>query len=124
MKLTEKEILERLPDYEDFIQLAEEIEGISIAKSKLDIAIKTAEVEIVRKVTTNPEYFQNGKVPAMSYIESTFKYAGISGELIPLRLQLAELNSRLEKYKMQMDVYKMFMDIWRTFSANSRKSSL
>jgi len=124
MQLSEKQILEKLPDYEDFMGLTEEIENISFEKTKLDITIKTLEVEIVRKVTTLPEYFQAGKVPSMSFIESTYKYAGINGELVPMRTKLAELTSLLEKLKMQMDVFNTFVDIWRTLSSNSRKANL
>lgn len=117
-------LIKKLPDYDDFIKVIEEIESNSRRKSKLEIQIKTMESELVKKVTTDPIYFQAGKMPSMNYIEATWKYTGTNNELVPLRLELAEVTSTLEKSKLRMDVYKTMLDIWRTLSANSRRAEL
>jgi hypothetical protein len=118
------ELIRKLPDYEDFMNLASEIERLSYEKSKLEIQIKTKESEIVKLVTTDTRFFQNGKVPAMNYINDVYKYTGINGELIPFRESYADVSSQLDKLKIKMDVYKTMLDIWRTLSANERKAAL
>lgn len=118
------DLLKKLPDYEDFMTLADSIELTSKEKARLEIQIKTLETELVKKVTTDPTYFQSGKVPSMVYIESTWKYTGLDNELLPLRLRFSELTAELEKSKIKMDIYKTMLDIWRTLSANERKASI
>jgi len=118
------ELIKKLPDYEDFMTLAETIERLSTKKARIEIQLKTLETELVRKVTTDPAFFQGGKVPSMAYIDGTWKYTGLNNELVPLRIEYAELTSSLEKSKITMEVYKTMLDIWRTLSANERKASL
>jgi len=124
MKTDIKELTAKLPDYEDFMSLAEAIATESDETKKLDILIKDSEANIVKTVTTDTKYFQNGKMPSMSYVEATYKYTGLDGELVKLRLRLAEHEVQLAKLKTQMDTYKTILDIWRTLNANSRRAEL
>ena len=124
MKENINELIKKLPDYEDFIRLAEAIESISRERARLEIAIKSKESDIVKRVTTDPVYFQGGKSPSMTYIDTAFKYTGLDGELLPLRESLASKTAEVDKLKMTMDIYKTMLDIWRTLSANERKAAL
>ena len=124
MNTSVNELIKKLPDYEDFMNLAEMIESVGKQKAILEIQIKTRETEVVRIVTTNPEFFQAGKVPSMALVEATWKYTGIENELVPLRLSLAEQTASLEKLKIKMDIYKTMLDIWRTLSANERSAGI
>lgn len=124
MKENINELIKKLPDYEDFMNLAEKIESFSKEKSMLEIKIKSRESEIVKTVTTDPAYFQMGKAPSMAYIDAAYKYAGLSNELIPMRELLADRTVQVDKLKLTMDIYRTMLDIWRTLSANERKASL
>lgn len=124
MKSDEKAILAKLPDYDDFMDLAESISKLSMEKSKLEISIRAAESDIVKKVTTDIAFFQNGKTPTMSIIDATYRYSGISGELIPQREALANITVSLERLKLQMDIYKTWVSIWQSLNSNARAARL
>jgi hypothetical protein len=117
-----RQIIEKLPDYEDLMEVAEKIKSVSLLKSRIDVQLRSAEAEVVKIVTTDPKYFQGGKAPSMAYIDTVFKYTGLSGELVEQRKILAELTAEIELLKAKMDIYKTALDIWRTLSANERKS--
>jgi len=117
------EMVKKLPDQDDFLSLADEIRDLSIEKSRLELELKRAESLVVKEVTTNPTYFVSGKVPAMSYIDITYRFTGLNNELIEVRERVAQLTAQLENRKIRIDAYKMMLDIWRTLSANERKGS-
>jgi hypothetical protein len=122
--MNSKQILDKLPDYNDLMSLTEEIASTSSKKLYLENKIKAMESEVVLRVTKEPEFFQGGKPPSMSFIESTYKFTGINQEILPLREQLAEVISKLDSLKIKMDVFKQLIEIWRTLSANERSSGL
>lgn len=116
--------MESIPDFEDMLRIAENIKNKLKERILLDNQIKQREAEITREITTNPLYFQNNKPPSMAYIETTFIFTGIRGELIPLRNQLADIISDLEGSKLVFEIMKMQVDIYRTNSANQRHATL
>ncbi len=120
--MNSKSILEKLPDYEDFMRVAEDLARASMNRLILDNKIKTMEAATVIRVTTDPKYFQNGKAPSMSYIETTYKYTGIENEILPIREQLAKEIYTIESSKIKLDAYKILTEVWRTLSANERHS--
>lgn len=115
-----KDILDKLPDYEELLNIIETIGKLTVEKLMLEVDIKSAESAIVRKTTTDVAYFQGGKAPSMAYVESAYKYTGIDGELIPKRERLAYLISEIDKAKLSYETFKVMSEIWRTLSANER----
>lgn len=113
-----------VPDYDDMMKIASTIKYMTLRKMSLDVDIKAREAEITNIMSTDPKYYQNGKAPSMSFIESTWKYTGIEGELLPKRRELAEVISLLEEAKITFDVYKMQIDLFRTEAANNRRTEL
>jgi hypothetical protein len=117
------EVLKSIPDYDDLMKLTEEITGLMYKKLSLDAEIKIGEANVFRVTSTEPQYQQGGKAPAVSYVENTFKFSGLNGELVVLREELAKATAELEGKKMQMDIYKQMVEIWRTLCSNSRTAS-
>jgi hypothetical protein len=109
-----------LPDWGDLVNLAETIAELTREKLLLEVKIKFEETEVVKKANTNEEYFQNGKPPSMSFVESTYKYSGFDGSLKKLREDLANATANLEKSKLKFDILRMQVEIYRTESANKR----
>jgi hypothetical protein len=124
MNLSALELAKKLPDYTDLLEIATQIEALSIKKSMLEGAIKLSEANVIKEVTSNPTYFQAGKIPSMVYIDATYKFLGLENELPELRQTVATLGYSIEKLKTTMDVYRTMIGIWQTLSANERKSSL
>jgi hypothetical protein len=124
MNLSALELAKKLPDYTDLLEIAIQIEALSIKKAALEGAIKLSEANVIKEVTSNPIYFQAGKIPSMVYIDATYKFLGLENELPELRQTVAGLGYNIEKLKTTMDVYRTMIGIWQTLSANERKSSL
>jgi hypothetical protein len=114
----------RVPDYDDMVNLARKIRQLTSRRMSIDVEIKSREAEITMIMTTDSNYFQNGKAPSMSLIESTWRYTGITGELLPKRKELAEVIAELEEAKILFDIYKMQIDLFRTEAANNRRAEL
>ncbi len=122
--MNSKQVLEKLPDYSDLMELTEEIAKVSAKKLFLDNKIRAMESDVVLRVTKDQSFFQNGKPPSMSFIDVTYRFTGINNEIIPLRDELAEYICKLDSLKIRMDVYKQLFEIWRTLSANERHVAL
>lgn len=124
MKGTATDVLKSIPDFEEFMQLARDIAKLLYEKMVLEARIKDGESKVFREASSRAEFMQNGKPPTTAFIDNTFKYPGLNGELLPLRLELAKVSAILEEKKLQMDIYKSMLDVWRTLSSNERSSSL
>lgn len=124
MKASSAEILSKIPDFDEFMGLTSEISELLFRKLSLDARLKSAESENYRTASTKEEYFQNGKPPTSTFIENAYKYSGLNGELVPMRLELAEVTSQLEQKKLQLDIWKSMIEVWRSLSASERSSSI
>lgn len=124
MNTNPETILKSIPDFDEFIKLASEISSLMYQKMVLEVEIRSGESKVFETATTSEKYFQNGKPPASTFIDNTWKYRGIDGELLPLREKMAVLVSQLEEKKIQMDIYKSMLEVWRTLSANQRSATL
>jgi len=124
METTASKFLSKLPDFEVLFELVNKAAEVSSKKLFLENEIKQKEAETVLKVSTNEQYFIGGKPASMSYIENTYKFLGIEGEMIPLRNELALTISTLEKLRGTLDIYKEMLGTWQTLSANERRVSL
>jgi hypothetical protein len=113
-----------LPDFEEMMYLAGEISGLLEKKLLLDLMIKNRESEIVLKVSNDEAFFQKGKPPSMSFIESTYMLTGLEGELITAREEYCKAVSQLENSRLRYDIMKMKVDVYRTESANQRMATL
>jgi|SRR3990172_12777974 len=120
MKSNLKDILESIPDFEDFMKLASEIAELSLKKMQLENIIRAKESKAVTQVNIDQGYWMNGKPPSMSYIESTYKYTGVDGKLVEDRSKLAETTAMLEKKKIQLSIYRDMINLFQTVSANER----
>jgi hypothetical protein len=124
MKGTPEEVLKEIPDFDEFMKLTEEITKLMYNKMSLETRIKEGEARVFKETNTNDFYFQNGKPPAVSFVDNTYKHTGLENELLPLRMNYATIVSTLEGKKALMEVYKTFIEIWRTLCSNQRASSL
>ena len=120
MKSDIKDVLSKIPEFSEFIALADNIRELSHKRLLLEKKIKDVEAHIFREAVSNDFYHINGKAPAVSYIESAYKQAGFEGELLKPREELAKVTADLEHAKLTLDVYKMMLEVWRTLSANER----
>lgn len=124
METTASKFLSKLPEFDALFDLVNKIAETSVTKLSLENLIKQKEAETVLTVTTDERFFMGGKPPSMSFIESTYKYLGVHGELLPLRQSLAETYATLEKLRGTLDIYKEMLGTWQTLSANERRTSL
>lgn len=113
-----------LPDFEDLFGIIEKVRTISLEKMFLEAKIKHEEAKVMVEARSNSKYFENGKPPAISFIESTYLFTGFDNSLLPLREKLAELSSELEYHRMRFQLEKDKIDVWRTQSANERNATL
>jgi hypothetical protein len=111
-----------LPDFDDMTRQIEVIYEMLKNKIILDLEIKDAEAQLVRKVTSDPMYFVGGKAPSMSFIETALMPAGLDGSLLLLRQKLADYTATYERFKLLYELSKMKVDVWRSQSANQRMS--
>jgi len=111
-----------LPDFEDMQKVVEEILSLSLFKAGLELDIKVAESDVFKRATVEEAYFQNGKPPSATYIENTYKYPGLDGEITEKRRQLGDTSARLEYQKNKLDLMKTLVEIWRSEQANNRVS--
>jgi len=121
MKSNLQAILEAIPDFEDFMQLADEIGELSFKKMQLDNKIKEAETLVFRTAMASP--LENGKLPSATFVNNAFLHTGMNGELVEKREQLADYSAQLEKKKIQLSIYRDMLELYRTFSANERTTS-
>jgi len=112
----------QLPDFEDMIQLADKIRETKLKKLLKEIEIEGAVADIVKTTRTNQSYFENGKPPSMSFVESTYSFTGFNKELLPIREEHAELSSDLSHAEMLLRIYHEQVGVWRTVQASERTS--
>lgn len=124
MNSNTKTLLESLPDFSEFMSVTEEIGKLLYTKLLLEKEIKRLEANVVTEAMVNDKYFIGGKPASMSYLESTLKFTGLDGEIVPLREELARVTGKLEESKLRLYVYKDMLEVWRTLSANERNSGL
>ena len=124
MKSSVEEIIKQIPDFEEFIKLADQIRELSFQKLLLEKEIKEKEANVYRTAVVDSRFFVGGKSPAVSYVKSAYEHSGLEGEILPLREQYAKVSSDLEHARITMDVYKSMLDVYRTVSANERGVSL
>ena len=118
MKADIKQVLESIPDFEDFMELAAQIATLSFNKMQIENQIKTAEANTFKEAMSKP--LENGKFPSSSFVSNAFLHTGLNGEIVQLRDALADTTANLEKRKMQFSIYKEMIGIFQTVSANER----
>lgn len=123
MKASLKEILEKIPDFDDFMNLANEIGELSLRKMSLENVLKARESDIAKTVMTDNQYWLNGKQPSISMVDAVYLFQGFNGELLPMRADLATTVAMLDKKKIQLSIYRDMLEVFRTVSANERNST-
>jgi hypothetical protein len=124
MKASAAEVLSKIPDFDEFMSLTKEIADLLYSKLALEAKIKAKETENYKTVSTDKSYFQGDKPPSSAYIENAYKYSGLNGELVPMRLDLAKVSADLELKRLQLDVWKNMIEVWRSLSASERSSTV
>lgn len=112
----------RLPDFDDMFSLSEEISDLMLRRLVLETQISKLESEAMKDFMENEKV--NGKPPSMEYLKLIVKPVGKNDELIPIRMELAQVKSKLEGNKLLFDTYKSMIGVWQTESANKRAVSL
>jgi|GEM_PF-1955233 len=111
-----------IPDFEDMIKVTEDIRKTSMEKVRLELLIEDTFAKTVLTLSTNPEYYVNGKAPSMVFIKSTYGFSGLDGKLYQYRVELGNVEAELDYLKNKLNVYRDMIDVWRTVSANKRAS--
>ena len=124
MNNSSESLLKTMPDFADMLALAEEIKNVSVVKLRTELEIKEMEAKVFQVAMTEEDFKVNGKFPAVSYINETYKHTGITGEIIPKRMMLAEVTSELDMLKRRFSMFEQMLDVWRTLCANERSASL
>lgn len=124
MKGAPDDVLKAIPDFDEFMKLSASISDLMYKKMRLDNEIKGKEAEVFKLVSTSTDFLQAGKPPSATYIDNTYKFSGINGELLPLRDELSKTISDLEGKKQQMEIYKTMIEVWRTLCSNARTAGL
>lgn len=120
MQTNSKKVLEALPEFEKFMELAEEIKRISLDKMITDNSIRSIESINFQTVMSDTKYWVDGKKPTVSYYENAFKWDGLDGNLRKLRDQLSELQAELDRKKSEFEVYKQMHDLFKTLVYQER----
>jgi hypothetical protein len=120
METNSKKLMEAMPSFDDFMNVANEIKTLSVTKMRLENQIKSAEAETFRTVMNEPKYFTNGKPVAVSYFENAYKFCGIDNGLVELRNSLAETQAALELKRNQFEVYRAMHDLFKTLVYQER----
>jgi len=100
--------------------LIDEIGSLAKRSMELELELKLGEAKVTLTATSDTKYFQNGKSPSQTFIDSSWKITGFDGELIPLREELIGCEWKMEVAKGRLDLLKKMIEIWRTQSANER----
>lgn len=120
METNSKKVMEAMPSFDEFMNLAESIKIASVEKMKLENQIKSAEALAFKAVMTDEKYFVGGKPVAVSYFENYYKTRGIDGEILELRFKLAEIVAYLESLRNQFEIYKSMHDLFKTLVYQER----
>lgn len=123
MDTNSKKILNALPEFDKFMDLAEDIKTLSLSKMKLENLIREGEAVTFKLVMTSPEYFVNGKAVPVSYYENAYKFSGIDGKLLELRNKLAEIQADLDRKKSEFEIYRQMHDLFKTLVYQERVMS-
>ena len=120
METNSKKLMEAMPSFEKFMELANEIKEISVRKMRLENRIKETESENFRLVMSNSTFFVGGKPMTVSYYENAYKFAGVENNLVPLRAALADAQSELDLKKSEFEVYKSMHDLFKVLVYQER----
>jgi hypothetical protein len=114
METNSKKILAALPDWEDFMALAEEIKKLYVYRMGLENKIKSIESENFRRVMSENLFFVNGKPVPVSYYENAYKHSGIDNNLVAVREELAETVAMLEQKRNIFEIYNRMLEMHKT----------
>lgn len=120
METNSQKVLEAMPSFDTFMELAEEIKKLSLSKMKLDNALKQKESENFREVMTNPAFFTSGKPIPVSHYENGYKFPGIGGNLLGMRSELASIQAELDLRKSEFEIYKSMHDLFKVLVYQER----
>lgn len=121
MKSNLREIIESIPDFEDFLKLADEIGELSFKKMQLENQLKAKESATFRRAMSTPNV--DGKFPSASFVTNAYLHSGVDGELLEEREKLADISAMLDKRKIKLAIYRDMLEVFRTVSANERSVS-
>ena len=111
-----------LPDFDEMMKLANAIGDLNYKRIIIENGIATLEADAIKKSAET--LVVNGKPPSMEYLKMTVKHTGMQNEILPLRAELAEVESKLETARKLFEVMKAMVSIYQTDSANKRAAIL
>lgn len=113
-----------LPDFDDFLDLAQQIRDLMMSAEVLENYIKEKESKLHQKYMTDPSLFYNGKPISSTAINSAYEFCGFNDELLEVRNQYSKTKADLEHAKLKMSIYKMQVEMYRTDAASKRAGVL
>jgi len=116
-------MIEQPPDFDTFMIIVSAIGKLTTEEEIIEAELKLAEAKITKECVTHPEkYSPDGKIPSMSFIQNTYHYPGLHGELATSRMRLANVKGLLAEEELKFKVYYGMLELYRTESANRRNS--
>lgn len=115
------DLLAKLPDVEDLLDLSAEIAKKQLAVSMLESEIKVQEANIVAECLTDSRRFSGGKPLSLAAIERLYLHTGFDGSILKLRNALSKAKVEAEELRRKMEVYKEMIELYRTIAANERR---
>lgn len=118
-----------LPDFEDMMNLAQQIGQLTKDKLSLKAKIELLEGETVRIVSTDEKYFSPDskgvlKPPATNYIQAVYCPAGIDEKIVPLREEYATVCGELEYSQLKFEILRAKLEVWKTQIYNEGRTTL
>lgn len=123
METNSKKVLAALPDFDDYMKLAEQVKILSLGKMQMENKIKEQEALAFQRVMNDPAFFRQGKAVSVSYFENSYKHCGITGEILELRNRYSELSVELEAKKTQFEIYRQMHDLYKALAYQERGMS-
>ena len=112
-----------MPDFQDFMELADRIKSLYVERMALENEIKSSESYAFHEVMNNTKYFVNGKTVPVSYYENCYKHRGLAGEILVLRNKLAEVVAELDRCRTQFEIYQRMLEMHKTLVYQEKVTS-
>lgn len=108
-------------DFDDMMDIITKYSEAVDRKGDLEVDIKLAEAEVIRLSRNDPQFFIDGKKPALNYLQATVAYTGFNNDLIAKRRELAEAESKIILYKHKLEAMKQSNEMWRSEESTQRR---
>jgi hypothetical protein len=116
-----------LPDFDEMLKISDRIGQLELDIASAEDQLDLEKAAITRIVTTNKEYWIDGKKPAMNYVQATFHIEGYNdatkNRLHLLRERIVSMQGELHKLKRRFKVFSHMVDVWKADQYNKNQAN-